>query len=137
MKRRGLKPKNYHKDNLLELKKKKEEFVQKQKELEESKKQSNWKLAKFKQVPSLALKDKKEIEELKKEKIKRTMATKIGEDTKKTEPPKGETAAVATTKGKDYIKENAVKAQASPKKPEEKTAENVYTLNPHFGKVPK
>lgn len=40
MRRKGVKPKDHHKDNLNDLKKKKEDFKKKQQELEESKKES-------------------------------------------------------------------------------------------------
>jgi len=129
MEKRGIKPKDHHKDNLNDLKKKKEEFIKKQKDLEESKKESNWKLKKFQKVESLALKDKKEIEELKKQKLHKKAESAVSKI-----PDNEDKKSVSEH---NYIKENALKALSPPKKIEEKTQDNVYSLNPHFGKVPK
>ena len=101
-----------------------DEFQKKQKEIEESKKESNWKLKKFQNVESVALKDKKKVEE-----IKRSRAI---EDQKEREFAE---MKIKEIKGKDYVKKNMLQQQS--KKPEEKKEDDVYSLNPHFGKIPK
>jgi alpha-D-ribose 1-methylphosphonate 5-triphosphate synthase subunit PhnI len=47
-----LQAKNYYIHNLKEIKRKKEEFVKRQREIEESNKESNWKMKKFLKVES-------------------------------------------------------------------------------------
>lgn len=80
MRRKGIKPKDHHKDNLNEIKKKKEEFVKKQNEIEESKKESmmlllileigQWKMKKFAKVESVIGQSTKTGKDKEKEKAK-------------------------------------------------------------------
>lgn len=124
MKKKGMKVKDFHKDNVKSLKKKEEEFAKKQKDVEESKKESNWKLSKFKSVEPLVLKDKEEVA-----KIKQSQALSDERERKLAEEK------LKKAKDKDYVKRNMLQQQ--PKKPEAKPKEDTHTLNPNYGKVPK
>ena len=103
--------KNYHIHNLKEIKRKKEEFVRRQKEIEESNKESNWKMKKFLKIESA---------------IKRNNSKyRVTEE---------EQQRTKNINKSDFIKKNILQAQI--KKPKEKVVK-VSDLNPEFGKVPK
>eukprot|EP00826_Nyctotherus_ovalis_P053350 TRINITY_DN6916_c0_g1_i6.p1 TRINITY_DN6916_c0_g1~~TRINITY_DN6916_c0_g1_i6.p1 ORF type:complete len:149 (-),score=68.54 TRINITY_DN6916_c0_g1_i6:434-880(-) len=124
MKKKGMKVKDFHKDNVKSLKKKEEEFAKKQKDAEESKKESNWKLNKFKSVEPLVLKDKEEVA-----KIKQSQALNDERERKLVEEK------LKKANDKNYLKRNMLQQQ--PKKSEVKPKEDPHTLNPNYGKVPK
>lgn len=124
LKKKGVKVKDHHKDNIKSLKKKEEEFAKKQKDVEESKKESNWKLSKFKNAKPLVHKDKGEIQI-----IKQSQAQNDEKERKQIEEK------LKKVDDKDYLKKNML--QPKTKKIEEKPKEDVHTLNPSYGKVPK
>lgn len=108
--------KNYYVNNLKEIRRKKEEFDKRQKEIEESNKESNWKMKKFLRIESSNKRSKKtdkQAQEAEQKKIKERLKE---------------------LNKSDFIKKNILKVQV--KKPEQKLVE-VSDLNPEFGKVPK
>jgi len=124
LKKKGIKVKDFHKDNVKSLKKKEQEFAKRQKEVEESRKESNWKLSRFKNIEPLVHKDKKEVEERKK--------LKVVNDEKERKMAEDKLKKISE---KDYVKRNMLLQQ--PKKSEERPKEDKYTINPSYGKVPK
>eukprot|EP00826_Nyctotherus_ovalis_P056910 TRINITY_DN7766_c0_g2_i11.p1 TRINITY_DN7766_c0_g2~~TRINITY_DN7766_c0_g2_i11.p1 ORF type:complete len:144 (-),score=47.60 TRINITY_DN7766_c0_g2_i11:453-848(-) len=113
--------KKYYVSNLKEIKRRREEFAKRQKEAQESEKESNWKMKRFLKIESSIKKDIREAKKHKAEDAEREQK-KIREKLK-------------NLNKSEFIKKNILQVQV--KKPKEKSVEEVSGLNPDFGKVPK
>ena len=107
-KKRGTIDKNYHFENIKEIKRRKQEFDRRQQEIEQIKRINEHKLKRF------ALNDIKAMKELRNDFMKRSKSE---------------------MKVKNYIRKNI--SEIHSRKMEEKHPDNIYSLNPCYGRVPK